>query len=117
MMIKNKLAVAKSAILGVALLGAPVMAQSNAWTKQVHSLVRDNFSYPRSAIVRKEQGQATIRLSMSADGNITNVTLTKSSGSEILDREAIRIGQKVRRLPTPPSGISSVSLPIAFRLD
>ncbi len=116
-MTKNKLAVAKSVILGVAMLGAPVMAQSSAWTKQVHSLVRDNFSYPRSAMVRKEQGQATIKVSMSADGNITNVTLIKSSGSEILDREAVRIAQKVRRLPAPPSGTTSVSLPIAFRLD
>ncbi len=116
-MIKNKLAVANAAILSAVLLATPVMAQSSTWTKQVHSLVRDNFSYPRSAMVRKEQGQATVKVSMSADGNITGVTLTKSSGSEILDREAVRIAQKVRRLPTPPSGTTSVSLPIAFRLN
>lgn len=116
-MTKNKLAVAKFAILGVALLATPVMAQSNTWAKQVHSLVRENFSYPRSAMVRKEQGQATVKVSLSADGNITGVTLTKSSGSEILDREAVRIAQKVRRFPAPPSGTTSVSLPIAFRLD
>lgn len=117
MMTMNKLTIAKCAIVGVALLAAPVMAQSSTWTKQVHSLVRDNFSYPRSAMVRKEQGQATVRVSLAADGNITGVTLTKSSGSEILDREAVRIAQKVKRFPAPPSGTTSVSLPISFRLD
>lgn len=114
----KKLAVLNAALCcGIALLAVPVTAQSSTWTQRVHSLMRDNFSYPRSAMVRKEQGQATVRVSMSADGNIIGVTLTKSSGSEILDREAVRIAQKVRRFPTPPAGTTSVSLPISFRLD
>lgn len=117
MMTMNKLTIARCAIVGVALLAAPVMAQSSTWTKRVHTLVQDNFSYPRSAMVRKEQGQATIRVSLATDGNITAVTLTKSSGSEILDREAVRIAQKVKRFPAPPSGTTSVSLPISFKLD
>lgn len=116
-MTMTKLTIAKGAIVGLALLATPVMAQSSTWNKRVHSLVQDNFSYPRSAMVRKEQGQATIKVGLAADGNITSVTLTKSSGSEILDREAVRIAQKVGRFPAPPSGTTSVSLPIAFRLD
>ena len=112
----KKIQVAKGAIIGVALLAAPVMAQSSAWKERVHSLVQDNFSYPRSAIVRKEQGQATVKVTIAANGNITGVTLTKSSGSEILDREAVRIAQKMGRLPAPPAGTTSVSLPISFRL-
>lgn len=117
MMTMNRLTIAKGAIVSLALLAAPAVAESSTWAKRVHSLVQENFSYPRSAMVRKEQGQATIKVSLTADGNITGVTLTKSSGSQILDREAVRIGQKVKRLPTPPSGMTSVSLPISFRLD
>jgi periplasmic protein TonB len=113
----NKPVKAVAAIVGSLLLATPIAAQSSVWMKQVHSQIRENFSYPRSAVVRGEQGQAIIRLTLAADGIVTSVTLTKSSGSEILDREAVRIAQKVKKIPSPPRGVASVQVPISFQLN
>ncbi|MEP7349870.1 MAG: TonB family protein [Sphingorhabdus sp.] len=113
----KKITIAKTAIsCGLLLIATPVVAQASPWTQQVHSLVRANFSYPRSAQVRGDEGSATIRVDLAADGSITGVTLTKSSGSPILDREAVRIAQKIQRFPTPPRGTTNISLPISWQL-
>lgn len=104
--------------LGVlALAATSLSAQSASWNKQVTKLVAANFSYPRSAQVRGDQGSALIRVDVAPNGNITAVSLVQSSGSPILDREALRIVQKVGQLPTPPAGTKTISLPIVFRLQ
>lgn len=113
-----KISALKTATLcSLALLAAPVIAQSSPWTQQVQTLVRANFSYPRSAQVRGEEGRAVVRIDLSVDGSITGVTLTKSSGSLILDREAVRIAQKIKRVPAPPRGTTNISLPILWQLN
>ena len=103
-------------ICGLALLTPSATGQSSPWAQKVHTLVKANFSYPRSAQLRKEQGMAVIRVEVASDGMITRVTLTQSSGSAILDREALRIAEKMKRLPVPPRGTTTISLPISFRL-
>lgn len=105
------------AICGLAILAAPVVAQSGPWTQQVQSLVKANFTYPRSAQVRGDEGRAVVKVDLTANGGITSVTLTKSTGSEILDREAVRIMYKIKQFPTPPRGTTNVSVPISWQLN
>ena len=97
--------------------GQPAIAQSREWRGEVNALLKDNFSYPRSAVVRGVEGVATVGIAISSDGRITNVTLVRSSGSDILDREALRIARKVGRLPSPPKGIRSIEVPIKWALS
>lgn len=87
------------------------------WNQQVGSVVRANFSYPRSAEIRGEQGRAILRVAITSDGTISNVQLTQSTGSAILDREALRIADRIGRFPTPPKGVSVVTLPIVWQLS
>ncbi len=105
------------AICSLAIFAAPVAAQSTPWTQQVQSLVKANFTYPRSAQVRGDQGRAVVKVDLTASGGITGVTLTKSTGSDILDREAVRIMHKIKQFPTPPRGITNVSVPISWQLN
>lgn len=107
---------ALAAIGGLALASTPLAAQSSQWNKKVTSLVADNFSYPRSAVVRGDEGRATVKVEVAPNGQVTAVTLAKSSGSRILDREAVRIVRKIGSLPSPPAGTKSISLPIEFKL-
>ncbi len=109
--------IALVALGGLALAGSPLSAQSAPWNKQVTKMVAANFSYPRSAQLRGDEGRATIRVDVAPNGNVTAVTLTKSSGSPILDREAVRIVQKLGHLPSPPAGTKTITLPIDFRLQ
>lgn len=117
MNVKKISAVKTATLCSLALLAVPVIAQSSPWKQQVQTLVRANFTYPRSAQVRGDQGLAVIRVDLAVDGNITGVTLTKSSGSPILDREAVRIAQKIKRFPAPPRGTTNISLPISWQLN
>lgn len=109
-------AVATSALLLTA-PALPVAAQSAAWQGQVSALMKERFSYPRSAIVRGDEGRAVVRLAVAGDGNVTRVTLSQSSGSAILDREAMRIAGKLSRVPAPPRGVSSIDIPIKWALN
>lgn len=104
-------------LLAAAMLGGTAQAQDKAWLDKVGSLIRANFSYPRSAEVRKEQGRAILQVALASDGKIADVQVAQSSGSAILDREALRIANKIGKFPTPPKGMSSVKIPIIWRLD
>ncbi len=107
---------ALAVLAGLAFASTSLSAQSAGWDKQVSNLVAANFSYPRSAVVRGDEGKALIRVNVAPNGSITSVTLAKSTGSPILDREAVRIVQKIARFPAPPAGTNSVSLPIIFQI-
>lgn len=105
--------------LGVCLtMAAPALAaQGRDWHAQVMKLIAANFSYPRSAQLRGEEGTARIRITINASGRLASIELVQPSGSAILDREAVRIPAKVGSFPPPP-GRATVSLvvPISFRL-
>lgn len=98
---------------------APVQAAADsAWSRKVSQLISANYSYPRSAQVRGEEGSAKIKIAISATGKVLSVNLVQSSGSAILDREAVRIPMKVGAFPPPPTG-NNVELvyPIIWRID
>ena len=51
-------------------------------------------------------------------GKPVSVELIQSSGSKILDREAVRIPLKVAAYPAPPGGTNTtVSVPINWRIS
>ncbi|PPB80841.1 outer membrane transport energization protein TonB [Albidovulum inexpectatum] len=52
----------------------------------------------------RAQGAATIAFSIGVDGRLTSVSLTKSSGSNDLDRAAIRLVRAAEPFPRPPAG-------------
>lgn len=109
------LAVAGSVGLAAA---APAHADDTGWRKKVAALIGSKYSYPRSAQVRGEQGSATVKVEFSSAGKVVSVDLVKSSGSAILDREAVRIPMKVAAYPAPPTGsAAAVVLPIRWRID
>jgi protein TonB len=114
--IKRLTKVATLIWVSLAASASPSAAASD-WTQQVTSIVRANFSYPRSAEIRREQGKAIVRLALTSDGTISNAQLAQSSGSAILDREAMRIAERIGHLPSPPKGTSQIMLPIVWRLE
>lgn len=89
-MVANSL---KCLLVGLAALAstAPALAHaSDAWVAEAESRIADTRTYPRSAQVRKEAGTAVLTLQVDGNGLITGYRLARSSGSDILDREAER---------------------------
>lgn len=91
-------------------------AKADDWSKSVVSLIGKNQSYPRSAQVRKEEGVAKISITIDVDGKISNIEVTQSSGSDILDRESQKIFEKIGQFPPPPAGATKLVVPIAWKL-
>jgi protein TonB len=108
------------AVAGLAglLPAAPAYAGDADWIHKVSQLISASYSYPRSAQLRGEQGSAKIRISISGTGKVLAVNLVQSSGSAILDREAVRIPMKVASFPPPPTHANfDLTYPITFRIE
>ncbi len=103
--------------MGLAATG-PAHAADPAWQRQVAQIISANYAYPRSAVLRGEQGSARVKIAFSGAGKILSVDLVKSTGSAILDREAVRIPRKVATYPAPPTGSNTDAIfPITWRID
>lgn len=97
-------------------LVAPAHADMAGWQKQVATVIAKNQTYPRSAQIKKEEGTARVEVSLDASGAVKSVKLVGPSGSDILDREAEKIIQKVGQFPAPPSGAMTLVVPIGWKL-
>ncbi len=106
--------------LGAALLAAIVITPSAfaadpVWTGKVRKLIAAKQSYPAPAQDRNEQGTATIKLNVAADGKLQSVELLQTSGSRTLDREAVTLPNKVGAFPAPGAD-TSLTLPLTWKL-
>lgn len=70
--------------------------------------------YPREAIERGIEGQATVLLFLDESGNAIAARLETSSGHDVLDDAAVRAARTLRALPG--SAPREALLPVRFRL-
>ena len=78
-----------------------------------------NLRYPEQALRKRWKGLASINLILDAQGNVLKVNLLKSSGKDILDREAINTAKRSSPLPVPPVHLRtqatiSINVPVSF---
>ncbi len=111
-----KFAAGLVAALAIATLSVPAVAQD--WVNDVSRQIAATQTYPRSALIREDQGTVRIRVHIAGDGSIGNVEIIKESGSKILDREALRMPTKVGRVAPPPGGRKkTIDIPVTFKLS
>jgi periplasmic protein TonB len=108
--------VAAATMLAGLCLSTPAFADAG-WQKQVVSMVVKAQTYPRAAQMRKEQGTAKVRVKVGASGAVEGVELAQSSGSDILDKEAQKMMEKIGSFPAPPGGAATLVVPITWVLD
>jgi len=116
MIVKSGAALIFFLLLGTPAAAAPAQSDQ-AWHTQVSRLIAHSQNYPRSAQIRGEEGTTRLKISLSADGTITTVELAASSGSPILDRQAQATLREIGKLPSPPGGPRTLSVPIVWRLN
>ena len=78
--------------------------------------------YPGDARQRKRAGAAWVRFQVDRDGKLLASELVTSSGTVLLDREALQVLERAQPLPAPPAsvlrqGSVTVTLPVSFKLD
>ena len=88
------------------------------YLSRVRSIVERRKYYPPEAKRYGVEGKVSLRISVDASGRITQVELTNSSGSRILDRAAQDLIRSIGSLPPPPEGKPlTFVLSIDYRLE
>jgi protein TonB len=77
--------------------------------------------YPRVAQMRGWQGEVLIDLKLDANGTVLETTILRSSGFEVLDKQALEMVKKAAPFPPPPeilkSNIFNIQVPVSFKLE
>jgi periplasmic protein TonB len=101
--------------------GAGAGSDLQGYLSKVRSLLERHKVYPSQARSRNEEGTVVVRFTISADGSIGGVGLSRPSGHPTLDQAAQETVNRVRRFPPFPGNLQRSSLtvhvPLAFRLQ
>ncbi len=85
------------------------------WRARVIAHLMRLKRYPPAASRRGDVGRADIRITIDPAGNVTDVRLTTSSGSELLDQAALALGRRASPLPAPPPGAAlTITAPVVY---
>jgi len=86
-----------------------------------YQFLREEIKYPKEAKEKGIEGKVLIRFVINKDGTVSDIKIKKSSGNDLLDKEAIRVTKK---MPNWKPGIidgevvkSWYILPIEFRFN
>ncbi|PKB21638.1 energy transducer TonB [Janthinobacterium sp. 64] len=93
-----------------------------SWQSRVLGHLAHFKRYPGDARQRNKAGAAWVRFQVDRDGKLLASELVTSSGTVLLDREALQVLERAQPLPAPPAsvlrqGTVTVTLPVSFRLD
>ena len=80
------------------------------WKTQLVAALERQKRYPSEA--RGDQGTAQLAFNVDRQGGVHNARVTRSSGSSVLDHEALALVQRAQPLPPPPPEIPGAQIPI-----
>ncbi len=113
----------QAAVAAAPTQGAPNASSSNLlpqWKTEIVGMLERNKRYPSAARAHRQHGVARIAFTMDRQGNVTSTRLVRSSGSSLLDREALQIAQRAQPFPAPPPELPgaeiTLTVPIRFNL-
>ncbi len=88
------------------------------WQRSVQRTLARNQGYPTQLIEEGIEGQVKVQVNVAADGTITAQNIVQSSGSDILDDEALDLMRRIS-FPALPDAQESIALtiPLNYRLD
>lgn len=90
-------------------------------TAAMSKYLSDNIRYPKEALAARQEGKVFLKFVVTELGDITEVSIVRSSGSPLLDKEALRV---VKSMPKWRSGKQNgrsvrvyYTLPVHFNLQ
>ena len=82
----------------------------------IRDIIQKNISYPRMARKMGLEGKVVVSFIVCADGEAQDITITESSGFEILDRSAVEVVRKASPFPKPPVK-AALMIPVVYKLN
>jgi protein TonB len=91
----------------------------DAHRRRLSRAMRGENNCPRAAIRQRLNGVAYVGIRQNARGSVTSVVLKRSAGHDVLDQEAVKFAEGLRRMPAPPEAIrgSEFIVPVVFRCN
>jgi protein TonB len=109
-----------AAVPATGLSAAAAKAQAS-WYTAVNARIARYQRYPRGARARHVEGRVTVNFTVDRAGRVLASRIAESSGSTLLDDEAIAMVRRAAPLPLPPPqapGASfDLSLPVRFEMQ
>lgn len=87
----------------------------NAYINYIFITLKKNIYYPNIALKRGIEGTVYIDFMVTESGEIKDITISKSSGFNILDKTAVEIVKKSSPLKPPPEKMK-ITAPIIFSI-
>jgi periplasmic protein TonB len=95
---------------------ASTASQAN-WKSELVAHIRRFQHYPEAARSRGESGTAAVSFTIDGGGRVTSARLASSSGSPVLDQEAVATVQRASPMPAPPNGGAvTINVPLRYSL-
>ncbi len=88
-----------------------------SYAQAIKERIAGQWKYPQEARKKKLEGRLVALFSLDREGALTRMDITKSSGHEVLDREAERAIQSAAPFPPFPSTITVSLLNINVSFD
>lgn len=90
------------------------------WTSKLVAQIARHKRYPEEARARGETGTTQVAFRVDRSGGVHNVRVVRSSGSSLLDSEALAWVERSQPLPPPPAEIPdaklNIDLPLRYSL-
>jgi protein TonB len=92
-----------------------------AYGRSIHRAVVKHRRYPRVARRLGLEGKVLIKISVDRQGRLLNAVIKRSSGQEILDKEALRMVRAAAPFTSLPNDFDKPSvmvvIPVKFKLQ
>jgi periplasmic protein TonB len=83
---------------------------------RIRTILAERLRYPKNALRLKQQGECIVTFSLGADREVSQITITQSSGFDLLDDAAkALIETSASEFPKPKKPVR-ISVPIAYKL-
>ena len=86
----------------------------SSWGAQIHAKIQRNVIYPKGA---SDVGIAKISLSVRTDGTLVGMSVVRSSGSDALDKAALRAITRAKRFAKAPRGLDAPSYALTVQVS
>jgi protein TonB len=83
---------------------------------RIRSILAERLKYPKNALRLNQQGEITVTFTLETDREVSQITITQSSGFELLDDAARKlIETSASEFPKPSKSVR-ITVPISYKL-
>lgn len=82
----------------------------------IKRIISERIRYPRAARVSRQQGTVLVMFTINRDGHISGLQVADSSGSSLLDQNAMEAVKDAAPFPRPPV-VAQLKVPIVYSLN